>query len=273
MVWDLAQGMVTTIQGVFTPFQIEASRQDFQTDVEIFRTASQFALESSRQEFQKDVEILRTASQFALQGKQQEFQKDVEILRTASQFALQGKQQEFQAALEGVRQKHSKEMEAYRQFCENARLQKRQDFEAEQLARRLQHEQRLEEYRRETQLTLSRVQLLTAIELADDQAIRDTFPLKTPAIVILDAYKIYQENYRNIPLLVIISPPVLEFEKFPNASQGFSKIEVSLTDQVQEFCKYYPLTSQERPVRYQGADWESKSSHGKIAVDILHHVL
>jgi WD40 repeat protein len=175
--------------------------------------------------------------------------------------------------LEGVRQKFNRELEDYRQFCENARLQKRQDFEAEQLARRLQHEQRLEEYRRETQLTLSRVQLLTAIELADDQAIRDTFPLKTPAIVILDAYKIYQENYRNIPLLVIISPPVLEFEKFPNASQGFSKIEDSLTDQVQEFCKYYPLTSQERPVRYQGADWESKSSHGKIAVDILHHVL
>jgi hypothetical protein len=273
MVWDLAQGMVTTIQGVFTPFQIEASRQDFQTDVEIFRTASQFALESSRQEFQKDVEILRTASQFALQGKQQEFQKDVEILRTASQFALQGKQQEFQAALEGVRQKHSKEMEAYRQYCENARLQKRQDFEREQLTRRLQHEQRLEEYRRETQLILSRLQLLMGIELADDKQIRDTFPLKTPARVILEAYKGYQESYRNIPLLVIISPPALEFENFPNAAQGFSKIEVSLTDKVQEFGKYYPLTSQERPVRYQGADWESKSSHGKSAVDILHHVL
>ncbi len=229
MVWDLAQGMVTTIQGVFTQFQIEASRQEFQTDVEIFRSASQFA--------------------------------------------LQGKQQEFQAALEGVRQKHSKEMEAYRQYCENARLQKRQDFEREQLTRRLQHEQRLEEYRRETQLILSRLQLLMGIELADDKQIRDTFPLKTPARVILEAYKGYQESYRNIPLLVIISPPALEFEKFPNAAQGFSKIEVSLTDKVQEFGKYYPLTSQERPVRYQGADWESKSSHGKSAVDILHHVL
>ena len=196
-----------------------------------------------------------------------------EINRVGSQFYLEESRQEFQLALEGVRQKFNRELEDYRQFCENARLQKRQDFETEQLARRLQHEQRLEEYRRETQLILSRVQLLTAIELADDKEIRDTFPLKTPAIVILDAYKIYQENYRNIPLLVIISPPVLEFEKFPNASQGFSKIEDSLTDQVQEFCKYYPLTSQERPVRYQGADWESKSSHGKIAVDILHHVL
>jgi hypothetical protein len=273
MVWDLAQGMVTTIQGVFTQFQIEASRQEFQTDVEIFRSASQFALQGKQQEFQKDVEILRTASQFALQGKQQEFQTDVEIFRSASQFALQGKQQEFQAALEGVRQKHSKEMEAYRQYCENARLQKRQDFEREQLTRRLQHEQRLEEYRRETQLILSRLQLLMGIELADDKQIRDTFPLKTPARVILEAYKGYQESYRNIPLLVIISPPALEFEKFPNAAQGFSKIEVSLTDKVQEFGKYYPLTSQERPVRYQGADWESKSSHGKSAVDILHHVL
>ncbi|CAD5944935.1 hypothetical protein [Planktothrix agardhii] len=196
-----------------------------------------------------------------------------EINRVGSQFYLEESRQEFQLALEGVRQKFNRELEDYRQFCENARLQKRQDFEAEQLARRLQHEQRLEEYRRETQLILSRVQLLTAIELADDKEIRDTFPLKTPARVILDAYKIYQENYRNIPLLVIISPPALEYEKFPNAAQGFSKIEVSLTDQVQEFCKYYPLTSQERPVRYQGADWESKSSHGKIAVDILHHVL
>ena len=273
MVWDLAPGMIATIQGVFTPFQIEASRQDFQTDVEVLRTTSQFALEASRQDFQKDVEVLRTASQFALESNRQDFQKDVEIFRTASQVALQGKQQEFQVALEGVRQKFNREIEQYRQFCENARLQKRQDFEREQLTRRLQHEQRLEEYRRETQLILSRLQLLMGIELADDKQIRDTFPLKTPARVILEAYKGYQESYRNIPLLVIISPPALEFEKFPNAAQGFSKIEVSLTDKVQEFGKYYPLTSQERPVRYQGADWESKSSHGKSAVDILHHVL
>jgi len=196
-----------------------------------------------------------------------------EIDRNNSQFYLEESHQEFQASLEGVRQKFNRELEDYRQFCENTRLQKRQDFEAEQLARRLQHEQRLEEYRRESQLILSRVQLLNAIELADDKEIRDTFPLKTPASVILKAYKSYQDNYRNIPVLVIISPPALEFEKFPNAAQGFSRIESHLTDEVQEFCKHYPLTSQDRPIRYQGADWESKSSHGKSAVDVLHHVL
>ncbi|MCF3600373.1 hypothetical protein L2E71_20105 [Planktothrix agardhii 1032] len=270
MVWNFAEGMITAIQGFFAPQTVVAMAQRQNT---IDQIETQFYLEANRQEFQAELEGYRIASQFNLQERQQTFQASLEGLKIDAQFAMQTRGQEFQADLEGVRQKFNRELEDYRQFCENARLQKRQDFEAEQLARRLQHEQRLEEYRRETQLTLSRVQLLTAIELADDQAIRDTFPLKTPAIVILDAYKIYQENYRNIPLLVIISPPVLEFEKFPNASQGFSKIEVSLTDQVQEFCKYYPLTSQERPVRYQGADWESKSSHGKIAVDILHHVL
>ncbi|MGA8893765.1 MAG: SMP-30/gluconolactonase/LRE family protein [Planktothrix agardhii] len=270
MVWNFAEGMITAIQGFFAPQTVVAMAQRQNT---IDQIETQFYLEANRQEFQAELEGYRIASQFNLQERQQTFQASLEGLKIDAQFAMQTRGQEFQADLEGVRQKFNRELEDYRQFCENARLQKRQDFEAEQLARRLQHEQRLEEYRRETQLTLSRVQLLTAIELADDQAIRDTFPLKTPAIVILDAYKIYQENYRNIPLLVIISPPVLEFEKFPNASQGFSKIEDSLTDQVQEFCKYYPLTSQERPVRYQGADWESKSSHGKIAVDILHHVL
>ncbi|CAD5913902.1 hypothetical protein [Planktothrix agardhii] len=270
MVWNFAEGMITAIQGFFAPQTVVAMAQRQNT---IDQIETQFYLEANRQEFQAELEGYRIASQFNLQERQQTFQASLEGLKIDAQFAMQTRGQEFQADLEGVRQKFNRELEDYRQFCENARLQKRQDFEAEQLARRLQHEQRLEEYRRETQLTLSRVQLLTAIELADDQAIRDTFPLKTPAIVILDAYKIYQENYRNIPLLVIISPPALEYEKFPNASQGFSKIEDSLTDQVQEFCKYYPLTSQERPVRYQGADWESKSSHGKIAVDILHHVL
>ena len=226
MIWDFAQGMITGIQGFFSPQTVVAMTQ-----------------------------IL------------------TEINRIESQFYLEESCQEFQASLEEVRQKFNLEIEEYRQFCENSRLQKRQDFETEQLARSLQHEQRLEEYRRETQLILSRVQLLTAIELADDQEIRDTFPLKTPARVILDAYKIYQENYRHIPLLVIISPPALQFEKFPHAAQGFDLIENRLIDKIQEFCQYYPLTSQERPVRYQGADWESKSSHGKIAVDILHHVL
>ncbi|VXD14996.1 hypothetical protein [Planktothrix paucivesiculata] len=270
MVWNFAEGMITAIQGFFAPQTVVAMAQRQNT---IDQIETQFYLEANRQEFQAELEGYRIASQFTLQERQQTFQASLEALKIDAQFAMQTRGQEFQADLEGVRQKFNRELEDYRQFCENSRLQKRQSFETEQLARSLQHEQRLEEYRRETQLILSRIQLSTAIELTDDKAIRDTFPLKTPARVILDAYKIYQENYRNIPLLVIISPPALEFETFPNAAQGFSKIEVSLTDQVQEFCKYYPLTSQERPVRYQGADWESKSSHGKIAVDILHHVL
>ena len=200
-------------------------------------------------------------------------QRQNEIDRITSQFEMQNRSLAFQAEMEGVRQEHSKEMEAYRQYCEDVRLQKRLDSEREQLARRFQHEEKLEQYRRETHLILSRAQLLTALTLADDKEIRESFPLKTPARVILDAYKSYQENMKQIPLLVVISPPALQFEKFPHAAQGFAKVENRLIDEIQEFCKYYSLTNQERPVRYQGADWESKYSHGKTAIDTLHHVL
>ncbi|MEZ2246871.1 hypothetical protein [Microcoleus sp.] len=200
-------------------------------------------------------------------------QRQNEIDRIASQIEMQNRSLEFQAAMEGVRQEHSKEMEAYRQYCEDVRLQKRLDSEREQLARRFQHEEKLEQYRRETHLILSRAQLLTALTLADDKEIRETFPLKTPARVILDAYKSYQENMKQIPLLVVISPPALQFEKFPHVAQGFGLVENRLIDEIQEFCKHYSITNQERPVRYQGADWESKYSHGKTAIDTLHHVL
>ena len=200
-------------------------------------------------------------------------QRQNEIDRIASQIEMQNRSLEFQAAMEGVRQEHSKEMEAYRQYCEDVRLQKRLDSEREQLARRFQHEEKLEQYRRETHLILSRAQLLTALTLADDKEIRESFPLKTPARVILDAYKSYQENMKQIPLLVVISPPALQFEKFPHVAQGFGLVENRLIDEIQEFCKYYSLTNQERPVRYQGADWESKYSHGKTGIDTLHHVL
>ena len=200
-------------------------------------------------------------------------QRQNEIDRITAQFEMQNISLAFQAEMEGVRQEHSKEMEAYRQYCEDVRLQKRLDSEREQLARRFQHEEKLEQYRRETHLILSRAQLLTALTLADDKEIRETFPLKTPARVILDAYKSYQENMKQIPLLVVISPPALQFEKFPHVAQGFGLVENRLIDEIQEFCKYYSLTNQERPVRYQGADWESKYSHGKTAIDTLHHVL
>ena len=200
-------------------------------------------------------------------------QRQNEIDRIASQIEMQNRSLEFQAAMEGVRQEHSKEMEAYRQYCEDVRLQKRLDSEREQLARRFQHEEKLEQYRRETHLILSRAQLLTALTLADDKEIRESFPLKTPARVILDAYKSYQENMKQIPLLVVISPPALQFEKFPHVAQGFGLVENRLIDEIQEFCKHYSLTNQERPVRYQGADWESKYSHGKTGIDTLHHVL
>ena len=200
-------------------------------------------------------------------------QRQNEIDRIASQIEMQNRSLEFQAAMEGVRQEHSKEMEVYRQYCEDVRLQKRLDSEREQLARRFQHEEKLEQYRRETHLILSRAQLLTALTLADDKEIRETFPLKTPARVILDAYKSYQENMKQIPLLVVISPPALQFEKFPHVAQGFGLVENRLIDEIQEFCKHYSITNQERPVRYQGADWESKYSHGKTGIDTLHHVL
>ena len=200
-------------------------------------------------------------------------QRQNEIDRITSQFEMQNRSLAFQAAMEGVRQEHSKEMEAYRQYCEDVRLQKRLDSEREQLARRFQHEEKLEQYRRETHLILSRAQLLTALTLADDKEIRETFPLKTPARVILDAYKSYQENMKQIPLLVVISPPALQFEKFPHVAQGFGLVENRLIDEIQEFCKHYSITNQERPVRYQGADWESKYSHGKTGIDTLHHVL
>ena len=200
-------------------------------------------------------------------------QRQNEIDRITSQFEMQNRSREFQALMEGVRQEHSKEMEAYRQYCEDVRLQKRLDSEREQLARRFQHEEKLEQYRRETHLILSRAQLLTALTLADDKEIRESFPLKTPARVILDAYQSYQENMKQIPLLVVISPPALQFEKFPHVAQGFARVENRLIDEIQEFCKHYSLNNQERPVRYQGADWESKYSHGKTAIDTLHHVL
>jgi len=200
-------------------------------------------------------------------------QRQNEIDRITAQFEMQNISLAFQAEMEGMRQEHSKEIEAYRQYCEDVRLQKRLDSEREQLARRFQHEEKLEQYRRETHLILSRAQLLTALTLADDKEIRETFPLKTPARVILDAYKSYQENMKQIPLLVVISPPALQFEKFPHVAQGFGLVENRLIDEIQEFCKHYSITNQERPVRYQGADWESKYSHGKTGIDTLHHVL
>jgi Tol biopolymer transport system component len=226
MVWNLAQGLITAVQGILGPQTVVAMTQ-----------------------------------------------RQNEIDRIISQFEMQNRSLEFQAAMEGVRQEHSKEMEAYRQYCEDVRLQKRLDSEREQLARRFQHEEKLEQYRRETHLILSRAQLLIALTLADDKEIRESFPLKTPARVILDAYKSYQENMKQIPLLVVISPPALQFENFTHAAQGFARVENRLIDEIQEFCKHYSLTNQERPVRYQGADWESKYSHGKTAIDTLHHVL
>ena len=237
MVWNLALGIITAVNGILGPQTVVAMTQ-------------------------RQNEIDRIASQFEMQNRS-----------ITSQIEMQNRSLEFQALMEGVRQEHSKEIEAYRQYCEDVRLQKRLDSEREQLARRFQHEEKLEQYRRETHLILSRAQLLTALTLADDKEIRESFPLKTPARVILDAYKSYQENMKQIPLLVVISPPALQFEKFPHAAQGFAKVENRLIDEIQEFCKHYSLTNQERPVRYQGADWESKSSHGKSAIDTLHHVL
>lgn len=138
---------------------------------------------------------------------------------------------------------------------------------------RQKQEWALRKYDRETMLIQASIQLQNMMQSAEYNRILNNHPLISSSVPTLSIYKKLDPN-KPVPLLVIISPPAVEFEKVPHAGQGLAKIETTLTDRLREFLQdnnNYPVKSSIRPTKFLGGVWDSKRLHSEGAMENLYY--
>jgi formylglycine-generating enzyme required for sulfatase activity len=228
-------------------------------------------LQQDRQEFQAEIENRR--QNFEVKKLEAQWLHQYNLQKDSQQFNYEEGRRKHQesVALANLNHENQQKIERFRQEWENIRLQKRQDFELLIFEERKKHEWEIKEYDRQTSMMISNINLKNTLVSAEYSRILDKHPLVTLCAPTLDFYK--NLNLQNsTPLLIIISPPAVEFEQYPHAAQGFAKIETKLTDNLHEFLdQNYNLSQSIRPTKFLGSSWETKSIHGHGAMSILHY--
>jgi len=87
----------------------------------------------------------------------------------------------------------------------------------------------------------------------------------------LEFYKHYHDENKPIPPLILISPPVIAYDRFLHADQELSGIELKLTDNIRDFLTAcYPIDDPTHPVKFLGGAINTKRVHSETSVEIIH---
>jgi hypothetical protein len=246
--------------------QIAATRQNM-----IARIGADFGIEETREQFQSLMETRR--QEFEVKKLKGQWLHQYALQQDSQTFQVELVKQKFENDVQLSRLNHENAMklQAFREEWENLRLQKRLEFEARLFEERKQHEWALKQYDRETQLIIAGENLKNMLQSAEYNRILTDYPLNTNPTLTLDFYKQYRESNQPVPPLILISPPALEFEQFPHAAQGFSRLESKLTDGLQEFLNaHYPIHSPIRPTKFLSGVWKTKRLHSQAAIEIIY---
>jgi len=233
------------------------------------------AIIDSRQE---NTEII-AANQREIAHKQQQIQ--LEGLKL--QYVLQEQRREheaeqaalsrdFQAAQAELSREHQEALTRYIQDSENRRL-----------ASRIEHERWLESQRQELQRELQKSQQEFSLFMAfltakinrdtdEERRILDNQPWRTPPKPLMQYYEQYRDRLP-IPPLVVVSPPDVEFDRYPNAGSGLPRMANDIEDELSNFLgRHYPERDSERPAKPIAGLWDTNRMKDGAAVLSLHYL-
>lgn len=145
---------------------------------------------------------------------------------------------------------HSREMEFRNRTFEEIKL-----FQKEQMQQHYREQLKLAAFNRET-----------AIGIEEYKRIIDTLPLRAAPTTILQSYREKANRNQPLPLLVIIAPPRIDYDRSsaPEAS-NFPAIEMSLSQEIRYFLRFFEQNN--RPVKFLPGLWETKMFHSEAAVE------
>ncbi len=292
-----------TIDTINASFELEQYRQRFQAEVEnvklqvgrqntIDRINADFELEIARQQAEKHNIAVKIEADFQLEAMREQFQHQMENRRQEfevkklqaqflNQYNLQKDEQNFQVKrdqtnfeyntqLAKLGAEYEKKLQEFREEWENLRLSKKLEFETRLFEERRKLEWELKQFDRETEVILANAKLKNTLQSNEYTKIIENHPLIIQTTPTLDFYKQYQDNRNPVPPLIIISPPILEFDEYPDAAKGFFQLETRLTDKLRVFLhENYPLHDSVRPSKFLGNAYKTKRIGGEAAIEIL----
>lgn len=251
--------------------QLEKRRQEFQSDSQEKQHQLQRDLTHLNIEAQAQLAKRRQDFELGLQERQHQFQERMEYLRFGQQVTLEKARQEFQVRLNALQFEQQKEIQTFVQNVQLAINQKNLDFQRWRFEQEAILQQQLAEYNRQTQLTVARYQRETALKLPEANKLFENWPLRIVPAQILNSH--HDESV--IPLRIIISPPVVDFDKFEHTEkQTFPKIEKRLAEGLRQLLnQHYPLQSTVRPTELLDGAWDSGRFHGGASIKGLFSLL
>ncbi len=93
----------------------------------------------------------------------------------------------------------------------------------------------------------------------------ESLPQRSQITPIRDSYRQYLTRERPVPLLIILAPPQLPPERFPN-----TQIQGDLTESLRQFLnQHYPLASSVRPTEFLGGNLGTQTTYGEATTKLL----
>jgi len=221
--------------------------------------ANDRVLEDSRQQF----ELAQLKKQQVMQLEAQEHSA-----REAR------KNREFMERENRLNREFQSRLTEYIQQCENIRMQKSCDFQQFLFEERKKLDIELQRRSHEFQLQLAVLEWQMTRQTDEYKRILDNHPWRLYPDTIQQFYNQYQDSSKPVPPLVIISPPEVDFDKFPNVASGFPKMEKGLAEELRRFLQnHYPIEHPQRPTHFVGGMWDTKRLHSETTVMHLFHLL
>lgn len=176
-------------------------------------------------------------------------------------------QQEHQSRIEKIRR--DLQLAANRQNL--AIQQENLEFQRWRFQKEKELQAALAAYNRETQIALAACQRETALSLPEVNKLFENWPLTIVPKQILGSHS----GNDPIPLRILISPPVINFDCFDNfANSPIPRVESFLCQEIRDFLdQHYAPEDALRPTVFLDGAFESKKYRGGTSVQVLFGML
>jgi formylglycine-generating enzyme required for sulfatase activity len=212
--------------------------------------------------------------------KRMEFDAKMEMMRQAVKAKEREEDREFSLSLKKIEFENLFKTEQMRQAFQALEAEKQRDFS-----------QAIEKFKAEVQIALqadsiafsrwkteTEREFTLALRALDAQIVRQRDKqnrddakrdLNSPVFAVADDILTMVLNREHMPLTIFFSPPVLRYDRLPNANQHhFPMMEATLSAALRDLFDSY--TNAQRPIEFMAGEWITKNRRAESAVNQIY---
>lgn len=273
--WGFAGAVVGAVfNGFVNLFNAEEGRESAKENAALARRESQetqMRLEDRRQEMQ----LAQMKFQYVSQRQRQEHEAEQGEISREFQAEQNQITRDFQAQESKLSREYQMRLTEYVQQCEMKRFQTRLEYEKFLTEERRRMEIEMQERSQEFSVFMAFLQGKLNREAESVRWVMNNHPWRLHPETILGYYEKFQVGGRRVPPAIVISPPDVDFERYPNApTSGLPKMSKSIEEGLRTFLsKHYDDSDTARPTMFYGGIWDTKEMVAETAATHLHSLL